>query len=69
MPILNRIVEGYLPLLNYSLNKSNTTSFSKSVKFLVPDLLTKLYLVNNSLKDAETAEIISGLSESPIEGL
>ena len=69
LPILNRIHQGYLPLISYSLNKNNTTSFSKSAKYLVPDVLTKLYLVNNSLKDADTAMIISGLSECKQEGL
>lgn len=39
------------------------------MKFLVPDVLTKLYLVNNSLKDFDTAQIINGLAEAKAQGL
>ena len=39
------------------------------MKFLVPDVLNKLYLVNNSLKDVDTAQIINGLAEVNAQGL
>ena len=55
LPVLNRVSGGYLPLLNYQLNATNAQSLARATQEIVPGLVHKLYLVNNSLKDPGTA--------------
>ena len=64
LPILNRIEDNYLPLLNYQLNHSNSRSLAKAVINLVPKVMDKMYLINNSIKDIDLAAIFHGLSQT-----
>jgi len=68
LPILNRILpDGSLTLINYGLNDSNIQSFSQSMLKVIPDKLTKLFLVNNSISDMNLDHMISRLRQT--EGL
>ena len=64
LPILNRIEDSYLPLINYQLNHSNSRSLAKAVINLVPKVMNKMYLINNSIKDIDLASIFHGLSQT-----
>ena len=64
LPLINKVVDGYLPLLNYQLNETNAESLSRATLDLVPDLINKLYMVHNSLKDPGTAKLFSELSKT-----
>jgi hypothetical protein len=64
LPILNQIINGYMPLINYQLNETNANSFAQSLQCIVPKVLRKMYLVNNSLKDKDVAKLFQDLSET-----
>ena len=64
LPILNQIINGYMPLINYQLNEVNANSFAQSLQCIVPKVLRKMYLVNNSLKDKDVAKLFHDLSET-----
>ena len=64
LPILNHIKEGYLPLINYHMNEANVFSFTKVLAKIVPQVLRKMYLVNNSIKQEDIAQIFEAISET-----
>jgi hypothetical protein len=64
LPILNQIINGYMPLINYQLNETNANSLAQSLQCIVPKVLRKMYLVNNSLKDKDVAKLFQELSET-----
>jgi hypothetical protein len=59
--------DGYLPLINYQINKSNLRSFSLSLPKMIPNVISKLYLVNNSINDQNLKSILDNLTQK--EGL
>lgn len=67
LPILNHIHNGYLPLINYNINKANVSSIAQIIPTIIPHLLKKLYFVNNGLKGEDTAALVEAISRS--EGL
>lgn len=70
MPLLNKISEkGEMYLLNYKINSNSQGSFGGAVAALIPDMLKKLYLMDNNLTDSSVASMFQALSACQEGGL
>ena len=56
-------------LLNYKINFSNQESFGRSIAALIPDMLKKLYLIDNNLSDSCLASLFEALAKCKDGGL
>ena len=64
MPFLNRISDTKaLYLVAYKLNVENALALADALGDLVPALLRKLVLIDNSLKDSSVSAIFDKLAE------
>ena len=64
MPFLNRISDTKaLYLVAYKLNVENALALSDALGDLVPAVLRKLVLIDNSLKDSSVSAIFDKLAE------
>ena len=70
LPLLNKINERKeMFLLNYKINFSNQESFGRSIAALIPDMLKKLYLIDNNLSDSCLASLFEALAKCKDGGL
>ena len=52
LPVLNKITpDGSLCLVNYIINDSNIGALASTLKQIIPLVLKKIYLIDNSVKD------------------
>ena len=63
LPILNKIKNKFLYLVNYPIEPTNFSKLAESIEQFVPSSLNKIALINNRLDDHSDGELFTSLSK------
>lgn len=65
LPIFNRITpDGTFPLVNYQINDSLINSLEKTLPQMIPQHISKIYLINNAIPESSIKQLILSLNSS-----